>query len=439
MIEPLCTVRHFPMGENKMANKLCVILETNYPYDSNTEQAKRKEREAWQIEVNTDTQTVKDTLTDHDHIVIKITGANSAAEVSEVIHNGLIPIDKQYDSCHIVLNTHGKAGQKDLQDFAVQSVLKKLSSRDIKISQMTALICHAMTEMNAAEMNTSMNETGLNSEGTRKAKDSSMKILRNKLLGTPTHIQQIFKIVGLAQAFDPITDRKLIEEVLNGEGGESITVWTQLESSNESDVSEEDLRACIDFLQKYNDPNPVLRVSKKWDKPSKNTTEKQKHLDIAANMMDWAFRGLKADMQACFNADSNILPEQQQHLSQLLANMKTDIDQYIDECKKDPNFGKPIKDQASYNKIVAPLDAKSAEIIIQLWHNTFKLRSTQKLTLMSKHLDFLSPAPQTPASRSTSPVPSTPSITSISLFSQGSEHEYSPEQPSTSSSPEQKQ
>lgn len=157
--------------------------------------------EAWNNEVESDSLSVEITLLTHTIVPIEIdSNITDPQIIAKKVREKLTAEiqDKDYETCHIVVNTHGAAGVSDLPDLAAQTILQVVSDKNIKITQLSLLQCNAMSAKGG--------------KGT-----SSADILRGKLCSTQTSIPQEFKIVGPTKAYDPEKNEELVSNILNGD------------------------------------------------------------------------------------------------------------------------------------------------------------------------------------------------------------------------------
>ena len=211
-----------------MQRKLCILISSEYLTDTSSH-ADAAKWQLWNTEVARDLETVENTLTDHDVVQIKIPVLSNIQYCTRIVENALKAINESYETCHIVLNSHGASGRHDLKDDVVQMVVRDLSEKNIKITQLSSLQCYGMSALSAEEARTipTMRLNGPKKQGARKA---SMEILKGKLNATITQGTQEFDIRGFDKAYDPILDQSEVMDVLRGTGGIALHVVTQAEA-----------------------------------------------------------------------------------------------------------------------------------------------------------------------------------------------------------------
>lgn len=193
---------------------LCIIIRSIYPVDVGLEH---------NAEAIEDSTTVRETLTDHDIVEIDIPIEFERFCINQKIGTIFAPISPQeYQYCHIVINTHGARGRADMMDGAVQEVILHLSHRNTSVTQISALLCSGMRQ----RVSIGQQREGYLESPTR---PSSMQLLQAKLNHTSTPIHQSFHIYGFYSAYDPITDKDKVIEVLQGVG-RGLVVTTRVQS-----------------------------------------------------------------------------------------------------------------------------------------------------------------------------------------------------------------
>ena len=217
-----------------MKEKLCIVVSSLYSDKSYIHLNE---------EIECDLNTVQTTLSDHDCFNILLSVKASLQMIRQQVSNFLTEIKGDYSTCHIVLNTHGAHGKTDLKDEAVRIVLQGMSSRQIKIIQLSALQCHAMSPLSANEARLADPMMPVHKKA--HAKPASMSILQDKLNAMTTKIIQNFKILGLASAYDPKENQTQIHDLLLGKGESFLVVTTQLHI----EISAEQIFKCIEFIK----------------------------------------------------------------------------------------------------------------------------------------------------------------------------------------------
>ncbi len=211
-----------------MSRRLCIILRSIYPsyilgYAELNE------------EVRADSETVRETLTDHDILEISIPVLAKPKVITAIVVQLTAQINPEYESCHIVLNTHGAAGASDLADEAVKRVVQSLSSLGIAVSQLSALQCNGMSALSSAEQREA--DPMKSVHAIARGKDASLSKLQKKLNHTSATMPQKFAICGFGSAYDPKVDRESVVEVLRGRGP-SLQVNTIAQSSREINLAQ---------------------------------------------------------------------------------------------------------------------------------------------------------------------------------------------------------
>ena len=197
-----------------MQDKLCIIISSVYAETESVLNA----------EVQRDLTTVKETLSDHTCVEITvpvIAGETSAKRLTAQV---LETIQSRYATCHIVLNTHGAGGVNDIKDECVKMVVQDMSEKGIPITQLSALQCNGMLGQSATEVRAANPMIPLHA--TVSAKKASMEILQAKLNAMITKEAQNFDIFGFGSAYDPISEKEAVVDLLNGEGGVTLNVST---------------------------------------------------------------------------------------------------------------------------------------------------------------------------------------------------------------------
>lgn len=202
----------------KVKKHLCIILQSLY--DDGLIEAKE-----WNDEVNNDLFNVKITLLAHTitSLVIDVNLKNPDI-ITKMVHDKITAETQgqSYEYCHIVVNTHGVPGMSDLPDLAVQTTLQALSTKGIKVTQLSLLQCHAMSK--------------------NKNAPSSAQIICDTLCGTTTSIPQTFKIIGPNKEYAPTNDEELVTDILEGTNRapyiQSLVVTTQSPALKEEETQD---------------------------------------------------------------------------------------------------------------------------------------------------------------------------------------------------------
>lgn len=193
--------------------KLCVIVTTDYGEDASSDVLQ------WKHELMLDRNTTISVFSEDTRegwVFKDIWAPNSESKKSDFIRqieNELIdfiapmPALGSYESCHIVLNTHGSVRTKDLQDMAIKKIVEVISNAAIPISQISALFCNAMSFK--------VNEYG------NMSSERVINILCDKLKKLNTRIPQEFKIFGYSGIYDPtvLEGEAIVKAILTGNTG----------------------------------------------------------------------------------------------------------------------------------------------------------------------------------------------------------------------------
>lgn len=244
-----------------MHSKLCIIISSEY--DESRGNLDRDKHRAWNAEVQRDLNTVKNTLQDHQWVDIRIPADSSQQSMSKIVSDHLAKLKiTPPTECHIVLNTHGAAGKKDVSDEAVKMVVSAVSHQRAEITQISALICHGMTALGAKEANEQDLMRPEHAPALREKK-ATMQILREKLNALSTDIAQNFPIRGFESGYDPEEDEDLIREVLLGHTEPALLVSTQVTAPTSR----------VEDAQKILDNIEIVRRYKTLKKPHEEETK----------------------------------------------------------------------------------------------------------------------------------------------------------------------
>jgi hypothetical protein len=179
---------------------------------------------------------------------------------------------KGIESCHIIINSHGAIAQKDLQDTAVLSTVELISNSGVRITQISALICHAMnneTRQDAQkrlEANFRTTDHMTSSQMQRAIKSSTISILKAKLDKMITSIPQSFNIYGPDRAYLPIKDKELVVKILKGEKGVPYQeIRTKVENVGVP-AYKDAIREATNYIANFNRQEHTVAQSKQYDK-----------------------------------------------------------------------------------------------------------------------------------------------------------------------------
>jgi hypothetical protein len=232
-----------------MRDKLCIIISTIYPTSIEP---------IWQDEVNEDLSIVKETLHDHrciDIFIPFIAGRQAATQLVNKILNNIAVTNSTV--CHLVLNTHGTPGFSDLKHEIVADIVRKLSQKNVVISQISALLCDGMVAQTIQDARKISRHHFF--EKTKNFRRPSMVVLQKILSDLTTDISQNFSIRGFNYAYLPKNARSEIEALLKGEGGEVLQVATKVFIPPEPEDYAEQIRDSLRLISDYK--NKTAKVS----------------------------------------------------------------------------------------------------------------------------------------------------------------------------------
>lgn len=321
-----------------MRNRLCVLIQTVYS-------PKTPDYEQLTKEVNVDSHTVKEILSNHDILEIGIPSGAKRNLIELIVTRTLDNIRQNYEEAHIVLNTHGSPGSSDLPNEAVQHVLIGLSAREIKISQLSALQCDGMTVQSIQVQREA--HPMWSGDIKLREKESMLVRLRNRLIATSTKITQHFKIYGVFNTYDPLEDRDLVVDILNGNSVDCLVVRTIMSSVSMNPTS---LQTNINVIREIRDSG----------------AQKGRAYDTAANCLAKVLVQIKKDLLTCLHENSMPSPSNKLFLKQL------------DEQAK---------------AIEKSLDCSNFEEVFRIWMNKNSLTSEVRLSILEQFFHLLSSEP----------------------------------------------
>ncbi len=259
--------------------ELCIIIESKYPNDVDDEK-QRKKNQQYQTEIDQDHATMYNMLkNDHDIHTITVpvnSKVNQALKQtlstdSHKILNKAMQ-KREYNRCHIVLNTHGESGSSDLQDEVIKYYIQQCSECDIKIHQISALQCNAFkkrTKQDLLDQKPMMpGQQYADSVPIKVNTRSSMDILLARLNKLETKHEEKFQLRGPLIAYIPNNDQKLISDILLGENNNDIqTVEVQTQKFNPNEI-EETIKIFKEEIVKLNElsQNPTDKEYKDCEK-----------------------------------------------------------------------------------------------------------------------------------------------------------------------------
>lgn len=184
--------------------EFCLIISSQYPDG--------KQFQATQDEVTKDRDNIKKVFNDCIFELTVPTGKLPKSTLNackaQIIKLAATLKNNQHESIGIALNTHGVAGQYDIDTQLVRDVVALLSEHKIKITAMYALFCCAF------EYSTK--------------KDSVAVRIAKSLRQLPTSMRQDFKIMGFKHAYDPGVkdDADQVKNILHGLAEHALFVET---------------------------------------------------------------------------------------------------------------------------------------------------------------------------------------------------------------------
>ncbi|MGV3740252.1 MAG: hypothetical protein ACO1N3_03050, partial [Gammaproteobacteria bacterium] len=141
---------------------------------------------------------------------------------------------------------------KDVSDEAVKMVVNDLSHKGVKITQLSALICNAMTALDANETQKMHDMTPANVHASARGKKATMEILQQKLNAVTTDTAQNFQIRGFDGSYNPIEAQDSISDLLLGEGGMVLDVNMQAPTPSIGYIEHAgQILHCINILREY--------------------------------------------------------------------------------------------------------------------------------------------------------------------------------------------
>ncbi len=357
-----------------MSKKLCILIKSDYLLLNRSQN--QDQIQNWLEEVKADSDTVKETLSDHDILEISIPVLAKPKKITEIVEESMTKLNPEYESCHIVLNTHGAAGASDLADEAVKRVVQCLSSLGIAVSQLSALQCNGMSALSPAEQREADPMRPVHA--TARGKDASMSILQQKLNHTSATMPQQFAIRGFESAYDPKEDRESVVAVLRG-SGPSLQVKTIAQSSREIDLAQ--IAASIVVVRDTPEGKRIKNLP----------------YDRATNMLGVVLESMKNNIRDHLKSAAPLNPENLL-LFEALKNHKT---QRYKEC---------------------PLSDLNTDYIYKSWAKENKIHSKSRLAVLESYCACLS-APVTNAAAGPSLDARTPrrislGINTLGVFSQ---------------------
>lgn len=315
-----------------MKKKLCIILRSAYPSCEHYGLLNK--------EVDLDSITVKETLSDYDIIEIIIPVLTKLSSISDRINFVLATIEKTYEKCHIVINTHGSPGRSDLPDVAVKEVVQQLSQLNTSITQISALQCNGMLPLSPK---LPIDSLKLTSSALRTRK-SSLGMLQQKLQHMKTHTPMTFEIRGCIEAYDPEIDKALVVGILNGDKGISLPVCTMEHKPASVDTYLHILKS-IDIINKT---PPLLRG-------------KSEEYKKATNVLGILLNNMKKNIYNFLNQLSALSPENTPLLHSL---------------------------QAYAESLGLNLEFNNFKHLYNQWIKKHKIFSEERISVFKKYCDF---------------------------------------------------
>ena len=263
--------------------KLCINIYSDY------KSTNEKDYQGWINEIAADSNTIHDVFnenTGYRVISIGIPAGKNNAGFSIDTKLKLINFDGVKE-CHLVLNTHGAAGNSDLSDNVIKDIIKYLSCIDVKVSALTALQCNAFK---SETLEVAENRVGfkLNERfGGVRLNPSSMKILQGKLNALELKTVQKFIMRGFKNPYNPIMDKNEVIELLQGNAGEKLEVHTR--ETQLPDKKIERINCAITYVRDVN-ANATIKDITCWN--------------IATNCLGLVFKEMLEEIKNHFNTDS---------------------------------------------------------------------------------------------------------------------------------------
>jgi len=221
-------------------NKLCIILSSVYakhlPHFLNEE-------------VEQDLLVVKSTLIDHQFIEIPLLFPRSKKPMMDCIRQTLslaeLPKEAQ---CHIVLNTHGRAGCSDIKHDCVIEVVHYLSRLRFNVIQISALQCEGMLPRISLPLADMYRLTWIDYPKKTIKKEADLVLLQKKLSKLELDVQQHFEIRGFEAAYEPLKNFAEVRGLLQGHAGFSLAVTTRPKRINFEKILRD-----LDCMHRYHD------------------------------------------------------------------------------------------------------------------------------------------------------------------------------------------
>lgn len=328
-----------------MNNKLCIIISSEYPKSE-------ADAKLWNDEVQADLTIVKATLLDHELVEIAIPAGTGLLSANKLVKRALDKIQTYYPTCHIVLNTHGVPGNCDLRHEMTQMIVQELSRRHTAITQISALLCDGMIGQTVEEAHAAHPHRVTFFSHNIVPKVASMRVLQQRLNAMVTLIPQDFNIRGFTYAYLPKHAQDKIIDVLNGHGGQTLTVSTQPYIAPSPAQYADELTSSMHLVKEYKDSERT--PDKKYDK--------------ATNVLGAALTTMKDNLLAHLKHGHTLLSESQPLLDA--------IENYV------------VQQNESPDAVAQSLNACNFDAVYQRWLKDHKVYSKERMVVFESHLSL---------------------------------------------------